>query len=114
MPVLLQRTQTVLDLLEEIKIQPPQASQELLSPASSLAKIAQEAASLLLQIQTSAAAMANAPVGPIEVSLAIKLLQLADAAILESGGPPSSDAILVHKMIHRTARILHNINQAWP
>ena len=114
MPILLQRTQTVQDLLEETKAQAPQASQELLSPASSLAKIAQEAASLPLQIQTSAAAMANAPVGPIEVSLAIKLLQLADAAILESGGPPSSDAILVHKMIHRTARILHNINQAWP
>ena len=100
MPVLLQRTQTVLVL---IKIQPPQASQELLSPASSLAKIAQEAASLLLQIQTSAAAMANAPVGPIVVSLAIKLLQLADTAILEVGGPPSSDATLVDKMINITA-----------
>ena len=44
MPVILQRTQTVLDLLEDIKNQAPQASQELLSPASSLAHINQEAA----------------------------------------------------------------------
>ena len=33
-PFILQRTQTVLDLLEEIKNQAPQISQEMLSPAS--------------------------------------------------------------------------------
>ena len=114
MPVLFQRTQTVQDLLEEIKAQAPQASQEVLSPASSLAKTAQEVATLVLQIQTSVAAMANAPVGQIVVSLVIKLLQLADATLLEAGGPSPSNDVLVNKVINRTARILHNIDQAWP
>ena len=72
---------------------------------------AQEAASLLLQIKTSAAAMENAPVGPVVVSLVIKLLQLAYTAILEAGGPFPRDATLISKMINRTSKILHNAQQ---
>ena len=86
----------------------------MLSPASSFVKSAQEAASLLFKIQTSAAAMANAPVGPVVVSLVIKLLQITDTTILEAGGPSPREATLVDKMISRTSKIIHNKNQTWP
>ena len=51
-PVMLQRTQSVLDLLEEISNQAPQGRQEILSPGSTLAEKIKEAAILLAKIQT--------------------------------------------------------------
>ena len=59
---MLQRTRSVLDLLEEINIQKNQDRQEILSPGSNLSETIKEAAALLVKIQTSAAAMASAPV----------------------------------------------------
>ena len=49
MPVLLQRTQSVLDLIEEINNQASQVRLEMLSSASTFVKTSQEAASLLVK-----------------------------------------------------------------
>ena len=81
MPVLLQSMPSVLDLLEEINNQASKGRQEMLSQASTFVQTSKEAASLLIKIQTSADAMANAPVRPV----VIKLLQKKDAVILGEG-----------------------------
>ena len=108
MPVLLQKTQSLLDLLEEIKNQAPQGKQEMLSLASTFVETNKEVATLLIKIQTSAAAMANAPVGPIVVSLVIKLMHKADSIILKAGGSSPKVTVLISKMINRASRIIHN------
>ena len=41
--------------------------------------------------------MANAPVGPVVVSLVIKLLQIAETAILGVGGPSPKVTTLINK-----------------
>ena len=41
--------------------------------------------------------MANAPVGPVVVSLVIKLLQIAETAILGAGGPSPKVTTLINK-----------------
>ena len=100
--VMLQRTQSVIDLLEEISTQAPQKRKDILSPGSTLAETIKEADALLNKIQISSAAMASASVGPVVVSLVLKLLQKADTAILRAGGKSPRVAGLITRMMTRT------------
>ena len=70
----------------EIDNQAVQKREDILSPGSTLSETIKDTDALLNKIQISAAAMANALVGPVVVSLAMKLLQRADTVILRAGG----------------------------
>ena len=112
--VMLQRTQSVVDLLEEINTQAVQERKDILSPGSTLAETIKEADALLNKIQVSSAAMASASVGPVVVSLVLKLLQKADTAILRAGGTTPRVPVLINRMMAKTSWLIHNRNQEWP
>jgi predicted transcriptional regulator len=58
--------------------------------------------------------MANALVGPVVVSIAMKLLQREDTVILRAGGKSPRRPMLINKMMAKASYLIHNRNQAWP
>ena len=96
---MLQRTQSVMDLLVEIDDQAVQKREVILSPGSTLSETIKDADGLLNKIQISAAAMANASIGPVVVSLVVKLLQRADTVVLKAGGRSPRVQKLIIKMM---------------